>query len=172
MPEYKFPLPVGTCLIDNFGKSVYKIVSLVNVPWDPQKRNWYKIRQFDTGLPETIPENYIPYSYSVVQCPAQEIPKPPAIKVGDTVRWKVKKGYTKGTVIHIADDGEVTCEIEEKMYGVKGTMFPDIYELEAVEAWTKTQDPHWLTVDELKAICRKKGLPDSGNKEDLIRRLK
>ena len=44
--------------------------------------------------------------------------------------------------------------------------------LEAVEAWTKTQDPHWLTVDELKAICRKKGLPDSGNKEDLIRRLK
>lgn len=31
---------------------------------------------------------------------------------------------------------------------------------------------NWLTVDELKAMCRKEGLPDTGNKNELVGRLR
>lgn len=47
------------------------------------------------------------------------------------------------------------------------------------ERWERVKQPihagkdlRWWTITELKAACRRKGLSVSGNKEDLIRRLK
>lgn len=126
-------LSVGMCLMDNFAKSLYKVVKIVDVPSDPSKRYWYKIRQFDTGLARTIPEGYIPYSYSVIQCPNYEIPKPPFIRVGDLVRWKVKEGYEEGIVLSIVDD-EVGIETKKEFMGVRGWISKDVYELEKLSS--------------------------------------
>lgn len=62
------------------------------------------------------------------------------------------------------DNGALTCidpEDEGKRWErIKGKQPPN------------PENLYWLTVNELRAMCREQGLLDSGNKEDLVQRLK
>lgn len=58
----------------------------------------------------------------------------------------------------------------------RGALWMDLWpeEKRAIRRAYERETPenlYWLTITELKERCRSKGLPDSGSKEDLVRRL-
>lgn len=166
------PLKVGSCLLDEFKKQPNQIIKVER----RHDRWWYYIRSFEDGHLTIIPEGYIPYSYSVVDCPVAKIPPPPPIKVGDYVEWDKTRGIVKA----IKPDGEVELETEREILGVKGIAFPDVYELHLV----KRKEPaielkpesvvdydRRFSLGELRQMCKEKGLGTSGDKKTLARRL-
>lgn len=168
--EIKHPLRVGSCLQYQFFEKEPNQIIKVEYKHD---KWWYYIRSFKDGHLTVIPEGYIPYSYSVIECPAQRIPSPPPIRVGDHVEWDKGRGIVKA----IEPDGTVKVETERKILGVRGIAYPDIYELqlkprEVPKLLPNTRENlYWWTVEQLRAECRKRDLPDYGHKKELIDRL-
>ena len=124
---------ISDCLIYKFNQKIFKIISVDK----RETKTWYKARDIQTGEQEYIPEDYIPYSYEITECPNTSFPPPPDIKVGDYVQYNITKGgkiigVEKGTVELLSDD-EAVIIIEKEMYGVKGRVFKDIYELSLAE---------------------------------------
>lgn len=170
MQTPKHPLKVGDCLLENFEKHPNQIIKVEyrHDQW------WYSIRSFEDGHLAVIPEGYIPYSYSVIDCPAKKVPPPPPIKVGDCVEWDKGKGIVK----KIQPDGEVEVETERVKLGARGIAYPDIYELHSCELKPKELEltdfelyNTQYSLKQLQEMAKSAGLSTSGLKQDLINRL-
>lgn len=179
---------VGTCLEESFDKSLWKIVS---EEYRNDKR-WLKIRKEHTFQPRVIPVGYIPYSYRPIEeCPPSlsVIPPPPAFAKGDCVAYTYySRGKVKtqiGRIDEVIND-EASIQVPSKVLGVYGITFQDVYTLnrlpheecekafkERVAAAPETVVDYdrRYNLEQLREMCRDKGLSVSGDKKTLVRRL-
>ena len=164
----------GDCLLERYEKKPYRIIRV--------EPGWYYTRCFKDGRLKVIPSGEVPYSYSPIGCPPQRIPPPPLIKVGDCVEWTevskagkkkvIKRGIVKD--INGKGIGKVEIEMEKELMGVRGLAWRDIYELrlckeEHLESVVDYDRRYSL--EELKQMCKDKGVSNSGDKKTLARRL-
>ena len=178
---------IGKCLKNTFNQEVGKVFKIEKPSWS--QGTYYKIRYLSTGKADSVPDDYIPYSYEVVPCPDIAFPPRPDIKVGQCVEWSYRhegKAKTDQGIVQKIHNDEATIELQRERFGVKGQTWQDIYELSPC---SKTEQPPKLPqqhieprlsisdcedrylASELKDIARKTGISPTMSKRDLCSKL-